>query len=38
MRDTITTLRTDYEKFESYLINMTDWSVIFINGGGKAPS
>jgi hypothetical protein len=36
MMNTITALRTDYEKFESYLINMTDWSVIFINGRRKS--
>ncbi len=30
--------RTDYEKFESYLINMTDQSVIFIKGRRKSTT
>ncbi len=36
MNTTIQHFRTDYEKFESYLINMTDWSVIFIKDRRKS--
>ncbi|HJU85123.1 MAG TPA: hypothetical protein VJ551_01415, partial [Nitrososphaeraceae archaeon] len=30
--------RTDYEKFKSYLIDMTDWSVIFNKGKRKSTT
>ncbi len=39
MMNTVTQhFRTDYEKFKSYLIDMTDWSVIFNKGKWKSTT